>query len=114
MNNHRKQALVRCKLLPQMGSARKRWLRTLNYREIRYWVYQKRVPWPTAAWFSESMRASALSSIEKGIWPVERLPEYGNGYFLRSRRNRLWMESVMRDAQNSKNVVPLRGNEVVS
>lgn len=97
MNNARKRKLEWCKLLPKPGAARKRWIKGLNHKEIRRWVFQEKTPNQTCRQLAESARAAVLDVLKYGDretrdWILLAF----NGYFTRSRKQRLWAEAVIR------------------
>lgn len=96
MNNARKRKLERCKLLPKHGVERKQWLRTLNYREIRWWVMQERISSPTRRRMGEIAQEMVLDMVKSRDFMPEIAWDLFNGHFKRSNRQRRWMESLLK------------------
>lgn len=97
MNNASKRELEWCKLLPKPGAARKRWIKGLNHKEVRRWVFQEKTPLQTQRQMSESIRSIVLNMIKHRVWELlEHIWVVYNSYFTRSRKQRLWAEAVMR------------------
>ncbi len=102
MKNARKKKLEWCKLLPKHGVARKRWLRGLNHKEIRWWVFQRRIHSPTQRRLGEIMREVVL---DMTTWCDPLTADHAwllfNGYFTKSKRQREWMEALLKRLEST-------------